>query len=805
MFVVKRNGKKEGVKFDKITERLERLARGLPELDATLVTKQVAQGVFPGVSTVQLDELASEIAAAMASDNPDYGVLAARLVVSNLHKETVGNFASVMRGMFANKTGRAGSRPPLVARKVLDFVDANAEALEDAIDYQRDFDFDYFGIKTLVRTYLSRVGDKVVERPQHMLMRVACGIHAGDLKAVVESYRLMSAGFFTHASPTLFNAGKPLPQLSSCFLLTMEADSIDGIYNTVKQCALISKNAGGVGLSVHKIRATGSYIAGSNGESRGLVPMLRVLNSTARYVDQGGRRKGAFAVYLEPWHADVFQFLELRKNTGKEEDRARDLFLALWVPDLFMARVQADGQWSLMCPAECPGLADVWGEAFEKLYVRYEQGGMARKTLRARELWTAIINAQIETGTPFILFKDACNARSNQQHLGTIRGSNLCTEIVQFTSPEEVAVCNLASLALPKYVTESGFDHKRLFEVTQVVVRNLDRVIDVNFYPVPEAEKSNLAHRPIGIGVQGLADVFQMLRLPFTSAAAKRLNKEIFETIYFAALTTSVELARTKGRYPSFEGSPLSKGVLQFDMWGVAPDSGRWDWAALRASVQTYGARNSLLVAPMPTASTSQILGNNECFEPFTSNIYVRRTLAGEFVVINKHLVRDLRSRGLWSSELKNTLIAARGSVQGLDIPPELKALYKTTWELKGRDLIDMAADRGAFIDQSQSFNVHMEDVTLAKLTSHHFYAWKKKLKTGMYYLRTKAAADAIQFTVAPARPTALLQDTPPAKPAPSPAASPPAKLAPSPPASTPAQAASPPLVCTRECLSCGS
>jgi ribonucleoside-diphosphate reductase alpha subunit len=716
-------------------------------------------GVYKGVTTSELDELAAETAANLSSTHPDYAILAARIAVSNLHKNTKKNFAEVMTDLRTYVEPKTGLPAPLINEEVYAFVMANAEALNAAIVYNRDYNYDYFGFKTLERSYLLKLHGQIVERPQHMLMRVSCGIHSNNLAAAIETYDLMSQKWFTHASPTLFNAGTCMPQLSSCFLVTMKEDSIEGIYDTLKTCAMISKQAGGIGLAVHDIRATGTYIRGTNGTSNGLVPMLRVFNNTARYVDQGGgRRKGAFAVYLEPWHADVLSFLDLRKNHGSEEARARDLFYGLWVSDLFMQRVERNELWSLFCPNEAPGLADCWGEQFERLYTQYENQGRARQTIKARALWTAVLEAQQETGTPYILYKDACNRKSNQQNLGTIRCSNLCTEIVEYTAPDEVAVCNLASIALNKFVTESGgkvgYDFQRLFEVTQVATRNLNRVIDINLYPVKEAEYSNKRHRPIGLGVQGLADAFILMRLPYESEEAQALNRDIFATIYYAALSASCDLAERDGAYASFPGSPASRGELQFDMWGVEPSSvgGLWDWAALKERVQRVGLRNSLLVAPMPTASTSQILGNNESFEAYTSNLYVRRTLAGEFVCVNSHLLRDLIRRGLWCDALKNKLVANNGSVQGLtEIPEDLREVYKTVWEMKGKTLINMAADRGAYIDQSQSFNVHMPNVNYAKLTSMHFYAWKKGLKTGMYYLRTRAATDAIKFTVDPA------------------------------------------------------
>ncbi|HEX5026642.1 MAG TPA: ribonucleoside-diphosphate reductase subunit alpha, partial [Agriterribacter sp.] len=609
--------------------------------------------------------------------------------------------------------------------------------------------FDYFGFKTLEKSYLLRLDGKVAERPQHMYMRVAIGIHKADIDAAIKTYHLMSERWFTHATPTLFNAGTPKPQMSSCFLLTMKEDSIDGIYDTLKQTAKISQSAGGIGLSIHGIRATGSYIGGTNGTSNGIIPMLRVFNDTARYVDQGGgKRKGAFAIYLEPWHADVFAFLDLRKNHGKEEMRARDLFYALWIPDLFMKRVEANGEWSLFCPHEAPGLHECWGEEFETLYEQYEAEGRARKKVKAQELWFAILDAQIETGTPYLLYKDAANRKSNQQNLGTIKSSNLCTEILEFTSKDEVAVCNLASMALPRFVLDDKFDHAKLYEVTYEVTKNLNKIIDNNYYPVQEARNSNMRHRPIGLGVQGLADVFILLRLPFESEAAKKLNGEIFETIYFAAMTASKDLAKLDGAYETCKDSPVSKGVFQFDMWGVEP-SLRWDWYRLKDEVIKHGVRNSLLVAPMPTASTSQILGNNECFEPYTSNIYVRRVLSGEFVVVNKHLLKDLIELNLWNDEMKNKIMTLNGSIQKIEgIPDHIKEIYKTVWEIKQRTIIDMAADRGAYICQSQSLNLFVDNPNAGKLTSMHFYAWKKGLKTGMYYLRTKAASQAVQFTV---------------------------------------------------------
>ena len=752
MFVVKRDGKKETVKFDKITARIEKLCYSLnPALvDPIDVAKKVIEGLYDGVTTSELDNLAAETAASLTTKHPDYALLASRIAVSNLHKNTIKSFSETMRLMHDYIDPKTGKSASLLADDVWDIIQANAELLDSTIIYDRDFGFDYFGFKTLEKSYLLKLNGKIAERPQHLYMRVAVGIHKEDIDSIIKTYNLMSERWFTHATPTLFNAGTPKPQMSSCFLLTMKDDSIDGIYDTLKQTAKISQSAGGIGLSIHNVRATGSYISGTNGTSNGIIPMLQVFNDTARYVDQGGgKRKGAFAIYLEPWHADVFAFLDLRKNHGKEEMRARDLFYALWVSDLFMKRVEADGNWSLFCPHEAPGLADCFGEEFEALYERYEHEGRARKVVKAQELWFAILDAQVETGTPYLLYKDAANSKSNQQNLGTIKSSNLCTEIIEYTSPDEVAVCNLASLALPRYVINGKFDHDKLYEVTYQAAINLNRIIDNNYYPVIEAQNSNLRHRPIGLGVQGLADAFILLRLPFESEEAKQLNTEIFETIYFAAMTASKDLAIKEGAYETFKGSPLSKGQFQFDLWNIKPDTGRWDWEVLRQEVVKHGVRNSLLVAPMPTASTSQILGNNECFEPYTSNIYTRRVLSGEFIVVNKYLLRDLVNLGLWDNDMKNRIITANGSIQHInEIPDKIKELYKTVWEIKMRTIIDMAADRGAYICQSQSLNLFVSSPNASKLTSMHFYAWKKGLKTGMYYLRTQAASQAIKFTV---------------------------------------------------------
>jgi len=753
MFVVKRDGRKEPIMFDKITARIRKLNYGLnPLVDPVRVAMRVIEGLYDGVTTSELDNLAAEIAATMTTTHPDYAKLAARISVSNLHKNTKKSFSETMEDLYNYINPRTGKKAPLLSDEVYQIIKKNADKLDSSIIYNRDFGYDFFGFKTLERSYLLKLNGNIVERPQHMLMRVSVGIHLEDIDAALETYELMSKRYFTHATPTLFNSGTPKPQMSSCFLLTMKDDSIDGIYDTLKQTAKISQSAGGIGLSIHNIRATGSYIAGTNGTSNGIVPMLRVFNDTARYVDQGGgKRKGSFAIYVEPWHADIFDFLELKKNHGKEEMRARDLFYAMWTPDLFMKRVEEDGKWTLMCPNECPDLYNVHGEEFETLYEKYEAEGRGRKTIKARDLWEKILESQIETGTPYMLYKDSANRKSNQKNLGTIRSSNLCTEILEYTSADEVAVCNLASIALPLFVKDGAFDHQALFDVTVRVTKNLNRVIDRNYYPVKEAENSNFRHRPVGLGVQGLADTFIMLRLPFTSDKAKELNQEIFETLYFAAVTASAEEAKKDGTYESYKGSPISNGEFQHNLWGIKDEelSGRWDWAALRKTVKKHGVRNSLLVAPMPTASTSQILGNNECFEPYTSNIYTRRVLSGEFIVVNKHLLEDLVERGLWNEEMKQELMRNNGSVQNIEaIPDDLKELYRTVWEMSMKDIIDMSRHRGYFIDQSQSLNLFMEGATMAKLTSMHFYGWKSGLKTGMYYLRTKSAVDAIKFTL---------------------------------------------------------
>lgn len=751
MFVIKRSGKPEAVHFDKITSRIMKLSYGLQVSsdDIIEIAKKVIQGIYNNVTTTELDNLAAETSASFTTQHPDFAVLAARIAVSNLHKNTQKSFSEVAEILYNYIDPQTGEKAPLYSDEVYEIVRQNADQIDSSIIYERDYHFDYFGFKTLERSYLLRTNGQITERPQHMFMRVAIGIHKNDIASAIETYNLMSEKWFVHATPTLFNAGTPKAQMSSCFLLSMKEDSIEGIFETLKRCAIISQSAGGIGLNIHNIRATGSYIKGTNGVSNGIIPMLKVFNDTARYVDQGGgKRKGAFAIYLETWHADILDFLDLRKNHGKEELRARDLFPALWVSDLFMKRVEANGDWSLFCPHEAKGLEELYGDAFEQQYLEYEKEGKARKVIPARELWNAILEAQIETGTPYILYKDAANEKSNQKNLGTIKCSNLCTEIIEYTAPDEVAVCNLASLSLPRFVDGQQFDFKKLYEISKIVTRNLNKVIDGNYYPLPEAENSNMRHRPIGIGVQGLADAFMLLRLPFESEEAAILNRDIFETIYFGAMEASMELAQQDGAYETFQGSPLSEGKFQFDLWDVQPTQ-RWDWEGLRKKVMEHGVRNSLLMAPMPTASTSQILGNNECFEPYTSNIYNRRVLSGEFAVVNKHLLKDLVSLGLWNDKMKNRLIAENGSVQNIsEIPDELKAIYKTVWEIKQRAIIDMAADRGAYICQSQSLNLFVDSPNFAKLTSMHFHAWRKGLKTGMYYLRTKAAADAIKFTV---------------------------------------------------------
>ncbi|MEY3237078.1 MAG: hypothetical protein RI883_1179 [Bacteroidota bacterium] len=751
MYVVKRDGRKEAVKFDKITARIIKMCYGLdPLVSPEAVAIKVIEGIYDGVTTTVLDNLAAEVAAGKTIDHPDYALLASRIAVSNLHKETKKTFSEVIDDMYKYIDPKTGQNASLIAEDVYNIIIENKDLLDSSIIYDRDFRYDYFGFKTLTRSYLLKLDGMIAERPQQMLMRVAVGIHKNDIKSAIITYNLMSEGWFTHATPTLFNAGTPKPQMSSCFLLTMKDDSISGIYDTLKSCAQISQSAGGIGLAIHNIRATGSYIKGTNGTSNGIVPMLRVFNDTARYVDQGGgKRKGSFAMYIEPWHADVFDFLDLKKNHGKEEQRARDLFFALWIPDLFMQRVKDNGDWTLMCPHECPGLSDTHSAAFEELYTRYEREGKGRKTIKAQDLWFKILESQIETGTPYMLYKDAANAKSNQQNLGTIKSSNLCTEIIEYTAPDEIAVCNLASIALPKYVTEEGtFDHDKLFEVTYQATLNLNRIIDENYYPVEDAKNSNMRHRPIGLGVQGLADAFILMGLPFESEGARALNREVFETMYYASMTASKDLAKELGAYETYAGSPVSKGIFQFDMWNVTPTT-RWEWDVLKEEVKQYGVRNSLLLAPMPTASTAQILGNNECFEPYTSNIYTRRVLSGEFIVVNKHLLKDLVREGMWNKDIRQKIMTANGSIQNInEIPQRLKDLYKTAWEISQKAIIELAADRGAYICQSQSLNIFMENANFGKLTSMHFYGWEKGLKTGMYYLRTKAATDAIKFTV---------------------------------------------------------
>ncbi len=770
--VIKRDGRTERMSLDKIERRISKLCNGL-SVNLSRVTRDVASQMYDGMKTYELDELSAQICASLCTEHPDYGTLASRIIISNHHKNTSPSFSEVIRNLYENKNIH-GEPAPLVSNELYEIVMENCDKLNSYIDYERDYKFDYFGFKTLEKSYLIRLKTytpesskeermnlkgKIVERPQHLLMRVALGIHGTALKLALETYDLMSQKYFIHATPTLFNAGTPRPQLSSCFLLAMKEDSIDGIYSTLRDCALISKWAGGIGLHIHNVRAKNSIINGTNGISNGIVPMLRVFNNTARYVDQGGgKRNGSIAIYLEPWHADIQDFLLLRKNHGNEEDRARDLFYAMWVSDLFMERVKANGDWSLFCPNECPGLPDCYGDKFKELYEKYEKEGRAKKTIKAQELWIQILESQIETGTPYICYKDASNRKSNQQNLGTIKSSNLCTEIIEYSNSEEFAVCNLASIGLSNYVihNEDGtteFDWDKLLNVSRIVTRNLDKVIDVNFYPVPETKRSNMRHRPIGIGVQGLADVFAMMKMPFDSPEAAALNSRIFETIYFGALTESNQIASEKGTYETYKGSPMSKGILQFDMWDEKPEKLHYDWELLREKIKVTGVRNSLLLAPMPTASTSQILGNNECFEPFTSNIYLRRTLAGEFVVVNRHLIRECIKLGIWNNDMKNKIIANNGSVQNIpEIPEDMKPIYKTAWELKNKILINMAADRGKFICQSQSLNLFMEAPNFNNLSAMHFYSWKKGLKTGIYYLRTRPVTKAQQFTIEPTK-----------------------------------------------------
>lgn len=762
--VIKRNGTTQPFDKSKIEARVKELIEGLDSEYVTLdeVIEKVANGLYDGkfslslidliigVKTKQIDDLLAETCAYMTIVHPDYSILAARIAVSNLHRETPKTFyeAAQLLRSYVDKAGRSA---PLLADDVFAAIEEHKDRIEEAIDWKRDYTYDYFGFKTLEKSYLLKVGGKIVERPQSMLMRVSIGIHKMDIDSAIETYNLMSQKWFTHATPTLFNSGTCKPQMSSCFLLAMRDDSIEGIFETLQQTAVISKNAGGIGLSVHCIRSTSSYIRGTNGHSNGLVPMLKVYNDTARYVDQGGgKRKGAFAIYLEPWHSDIYEFLDLKKNTGKEENRARDLFYALWVPDLFMKRVEDNGDWTLMCPNECPGLFENWGEKFEELYTKYEQEGRGKKTVKAQHLWNAIIEAQIETGVPYMLYKDSANRKSNQQNLGTIKSSNLCCEVMEYTDKDQVAVCNLASISLPTFVNKDGeFDYERLHEVTKIITKNLNKVIDVNFYPIPEAEYSNMRNRPIGIGVQGLADALQKMKYPFEDERAIDANKKIFETIYHAACEKSMELAKESGAYASFEGSPISQGKFQFDLWEKEPYTDRYDWDKLREEIKEHGVRNSLLVAPMPTASTSQVLGNNESFEPYTSNIYTRRVLAGEFICVNQHLVKDLIKAGVWNWETRNALIGSNGSVQDVKgIPEDIKNLYKTVWEIPQKTLMNFAIDRAPYICQSQSLNIYMAEPTFSKMTSMHFYGWKSGLKTGQYYLRTKGAADTIKFTV---------------------------------------------------------
>jgi ribonucleoside-diphosphate reductase alpha chain len=748
MKVVKRNGTSENVIFDKITKRIQTLVEENPPLssiNSTSIAKKVIEGIYDGVSTVDLDVLAAEISATMAASHPDYSRLAGRICISNLHKETPSAFSEAVKILYSYVNPSNNKHSPLVSKDVFDIVLGNPE-IDSWIENSRDFEYDYFGFKVLEKSYLLKVEQKIIERPQYMLMRVALGIHLGDLEKVKETYNLMSQKYFTHATPTLFNSGTPKPQMSSCFLLQMNDDSIEGIYKTVTDCAKISQHAGGIGLNIHNIRAKGSFIAGTNGTSNGIVPMLRVFNSTARYVDQGGgKRKGSIAIYLEPWHADIMEFLDLKRNTGSEEQRARDLFFGMWIPDLFMKRVANNEEWSLLCPNECEDLSNVYGDEFDKRYEQYEQDGKIGRKVKARELYEKIITSQVETGTPYMLYKDSVNRKNNQKNLGTIKSSNLCTEIVEYSSSKETAVCNLASICLPMFVKDGQFDFVKFKEVVKFVTHNLNRVIDRTLYPLPETRSSNLKHRPIGIGVQGLADTFAKLKISFTCENARQLNKDIFEMLYFASLEASMEEAKIHGPYETFKGSPLSQGLFQFNLWGVEMDDPKW--GDLRSRILKYGVRNSLLIALMPTASTSQIMGNTDSFEPFNSNLYVRRLLSGEFIMFNKYLVEDLIKNNLWNKSIKNQLMLDNGSVQNLDIPEDMKELYKTVWEMKMKDIIDMAADRAIFVDQSQSMNLFVEDPSISKLSSMHMYSWKKGLKTGMYYLRTKSGSAPIKFT----------------------------------------------------------
>jgi ribonucleoside-diphosphate reductase alpha subunit len=756
MHVLKRDGVIKIVSFDKILRRIKNIGQEVGiKINYTQLAMKVIDQLYDKISTTKIDELTADQCASMSSIHHDYGTLSARIVVSNHHKNSESDFSFVCKSLY-NYIDKHGKNSPLISEDLYKVVEANADLINSRLDFNRDYLFDYFGFKTLERSYLMRINGKVVERPQHMWMRVSLGIHGADLESAFRTYDLMSQKYFTHATPTLFNSGTPRPQMSSCFLIAMEEDSIAGIYNTLKDCALISKWAGGIGLHIHNVRASNSHIRGTNGSSNGIVPMLRVFNNTAKYVDQGGgKRNGSFAIYMEPWHADIELFLDMRKNHGDEELKARDLFYALWVPDLFMERVKTDGTWTLMCPDECPGLADVCGDEFTTLYTKYEQSGKGRKTIKARDIWFKVLDAQMETGTPYLCYKDAANKKSNQQNLGVIKSSNLCSEIIEYSDENETAVCNLASIGLPTFVDADTktFDYKKLHEVAQVITKNLNKVIDVNYYPTEKTRVSNMRHRPIGIGVQGLADVFMLMDVPFHSDAAKEINQTIFETIYHGALTASADLAEKDGSYETYAGCPVSKGLLQYDMWNTEPkySTNMFDWALLKSRIKAHGLRNSLLMAPMPTASTSQILGFNECFEPFTSNIYSRRTLAGEFVLTNKYLMRDLLEAGLWNTEMKNNIIANQGSVQHIEgLTQHIKDKYKTVWEIPMRHVIDMAADRGAYICQSQSLNLWMEDPNYNALTSMHFYAWSKGLKTGMYYLRRRAKHRAQQFTIEP-------------------------------------------------------
>jgi len=757
MYVVKRNGEREVVSFDKILQRIKKCGMEVGiKINYTSLVMKVIDQLFDGISTTKIDELTAEQCASMASIHPDYNTLAGRIIVSNHHKNTNPLFSEVVSNLYEYHD-KHNKSSPLISRELYLIVNNNSQ-YDDICDHSRDYLIDYFGFKTLERAYLMKINKVIVERPQHMWLRVAIGIHGDNIEKVKETYELMSQKYFTHATPTLFNAGTPHPQLSSCYLISMENDSIEGIYNTLKDCAMISKWAGGIGLHIHNVRASGSHIRGTNGLSNGIVPMLKVFNNTAKYVDQGGgKRNGSFAIYLEPWHADIEMFLQMRKNHGDEELKARDLFYALWIPDLFMERIKTDGTWTLMCPDECPGLSDVYGDEFNALYTKYETQGKGRRTVKARELWFQVLDAQMETGTPYLLYKDACNRKSNQKNVGIIKSSNLCTEIIEYSDDKETAVCNLASIALPSFVDNSSetivFDYHKLHEITRVVTENLNRIIDINFYPTPKTERSNFRHRPIGIGVQGLADVFMMMNIPFHSEEAKQINRQIFETIYHGALEKSCELSRKEGPYETFDGSPASQGILQFDLWGVNPNEQeqRYDWYGLKEKIKMFGLRNSLLVAPMPTASTSQILGFNECIEPITSNIYNRRTLAGEFILANKYLMNDLIELDLWNEKIKNNIIANHGSIQHIEIIPQhIRDKYKTVWEIPMRHLIDMAADRGAYICQSQSLNLWLEDPNYSMLTSMHFYSWSKGLKTGIYYLRRRGRHHAQQFTIEP-------------------------------------------------------